>query len=78
MLRICTEFVPNPSWGFQRYCHPPENMGHLGGRPHHSSGASTELRILEFYLHTYNVGLDSTVKVLFTIDIHVSGINVGL
>ena len=48
----------------QRYCHPPENMEHLRGKPHHSSGASTELRILEFYLYTYNLGLNSTVRVL--------------
>ena len=36
----------------------------------------TELSVLELYLYTYNVGLDSIIGVL-TMDIHVSGINVG-
>ena len=38
---------------------------------------TTELSVLELYLYTYNVGLNSIVGVLCIIHIHVSGINRG-
>jgi len=55
-LYYCTELLPNPTWGFRRYLCPPVNVGPLGGKLHRSSGNTTELSILEFFLYTYNVG----------------------
>ena len=63
---LCTEFLLNPTWGKweEDLIIPPATWGLLyGGRPH-ASGNTAELSLLEFYLYTYNVGLDSIVGVI--------------
>ena len=90
ILRTCTELLPNSIVGLSTVLWltqgfwdedliiPPVTWGYLyGGRPH-ASGNTAELSILEFYLYTYNMGPDSTIGVLLTLKVLVSGINVGL
>ena len=51
------------TWGFweEDFTVPPVTWGYLYGERSHASDNTAELFILEFYLYTYNVGLDSTV-----------------
>ena len=55
---------------------PPVICNYLRGGRLHASGHTTEYG--EFYLYTYNAGLDSTSGVLVTIDVYIPGINMGL
>jgi len=46
---------------------PPVIWDYLRGGRLHASGNTAELSLLEFYLYTYDTGLDSTIGVFCTL-----------